>query len=304
MANSIGLAKKYIPLLDEVYKSAAKTAFLDAPEGLVREGMTANSILIPKIAMQGLGDYNKATGYVNGDVTFAWETHTFTQDRGRSFVVDAIDDMETVNTAFASVSSQFVRAYVVPEVDAYRFAVMSAKAVAAGNTAAANLAATTGLEAIDTALEAMANDEVNLENVILYVSPTMYTYLKQSDQITRMVMTNVGSAVGLTREIETVDGHPLIVVPQGRFYSAITQLDGYTGGEEAGGFTKAAGAKDINFMLVDPSAVLGVTKTATPRIWSPEQNIEADAWKFDYRLYHDIFVPDNKVNGLYVHTVA
>lgn len=304
MPNSIGLAKKYIPLLDEVYKVAAKTSFLDAPEGLTREGMTANSILIPKIAMQGLGDYNKATGYVNGDVTFAWETHTFSQDRGRSFSIDAMDNMETVDTAFASVSSQFIRAYVVPEVDAYRFAVMATKAIAASNTAAADLAATTGLEAIDVAIEAMANDEVNTENVIIYVSPTMYTYLKQSDQVTRMIMTNVGSQAGLNREIETIGGRPLVIVPQGRFYSAITQLDGATGGEEAGGYTKAVGAKDINFMIVDPTAVLGITKTAMPRIFDPETNQTANAWKFDYRLYHDIFVPDNKVNGIYVHTKA
>lgn len=304
MANSIGLAQKYVPLLDEVYKASAKTAFLDAAEGLVRETAQANVVLIPKVALQGLGDYVKSSGYVNGDVTFAWESHTFTQDRGRSFIVDAMDDMETVDTAFASVSSQFIRTRVVPEVDAYRFAVMSAKAVAAGNTAAAGLAKTTAIQAIDVAVEAMANDEVNMENVILYVSPTMYTFMKQSDVLTRMQMTNVGNATGVSREIETLDGRPVIVVPQSRFYSAITQLDGYTGGEEAGGYTKAVGAKDINFMLVDPSAVLGITKTAMPRIFDPETYQAANAWKFDYRLYHDLFVPDNKVNGLYVHTVA
>ena len=70
MANTIELAKKYLPILDEVYKVSSKTSLLDAPASLVREGMTANSILIPKVALQGLADYDNATGFVNGDVTF------------------------------------------------------------------------------------------------------------------------------------------------------------------------------------------------------------------------------------------
>lgn len=298
MGNTIGLAKKYLPILDEVYKVASKTSLLDAPANLVREGMTANSILIPKVALQGLGDYDTANGFVSGDVTFAWETHTFSQDRGRTFSIDAVENMETIDAAFASVTGQFIRTQVAPEVDAYRFATLAASA---GNEADADLTASTALEAIDTGLETLENAEVSLENVVLYVTPSVKKYLKQSDLISRQFVVNAGSMV-LNREVETLDGIPVITVPQSRFYSAITQYDGTTGGQEAGGYVKDAAGFDLNFMLVDTTAVLGVTKVALPRIFTPEENQSAHAWKYDFRLYHDIFVPDNKVNGIYVHT--
>lgn len=363
MANNIALAKKYVPILDEVYKMAAKTSVLDAPAEIVREGALANQILIPSVALDGLGDYNRSSGYVAGDVDFTWEAHTFTQDRGRSFQVDAQDDMETINMAFGATTGQFVRTKVAPEVDAYRFATMAAKAIAAGNNAAADLTNATALQAIDTAKETLANNEVDESSMVLFISPAVRTYLKQSSLITRQYVVNVGQAV-INREIEVLDNVPVIVVPQTRFYSVIDINDGTTTGQEAGGYilhgsqydaweastayalgdivveggriykattagtsgsskptfpasgTVADGAgalvwtfqsnagKNINFMIVDSNAVLGITKTALPRIFDPNENQYANAWKFDYRLYHDLFVPANKVDGIYVHTKA
>ena len=75
MANTIALRKAYSTMLDEVYKLASLTAVLDGPNELVREGANANEILIPKMSMQGLANYNKQTGYVAGDVTPVSYTH-------------------------------------------------------------------------------------------------------------------------------------------------------------------------------------------------------------------------------------
>ena len=69
MANAITLFKNYIPILDEVYKEAAKTSVLDGNPDLVRAGANANELIIPKISMDGLADYSRNGGYVNGDVT-------------------------------------------------------------------------------------------------------------------------------------------------------------------------------------------------------------------------------------------
>ena len=52
MANNIELFKKYITLLDEVYKNASLTAELDGDPALVQAGANANEIIIPKISMQ------------------------------------------------------------------------------------------------------------------------------------------------------------------------------------------------------------------------------------------------------------
>ena len=59
MANSITLFKKYIDKLDEVYKQSAKTAVLDGDSALVQMGANTNEIIVPKISMDGLGDYSR-----------------------------------------------------------------------------------------------------------------------------------------------------------------------------------------------------------------------------------------------------
>ena len=100
MANTIALRKQYSTLLDEIYKLASLTAVLDGPNELVKEGANANEILIPKMSMQGLANYNKQTGYVAGDVTLEYETKKCGYDRGRMFTIDAMDNIESAGVAF------------------------------------------------------------------------------------------------------------------------------------------------------------------------------------------------------------
>lgn len=62
-------------------------------------------------------------------------------------------------------------------------------------------------------------------------------------------------------------------------------MDGTTGGQTAGGYTGTVGdGYKINFMIVHPSAVTKVVKHVLPRIFTPNENQKADAWKFDYRM--------------------
>lgn len=112
MANTIALRKAYATMLDEVYKLASLTAVLDGPNELVKEGANANEILIPKMTMSGLANYNKQTGYVAGDVTLEYETKKCTYDRGRMFTVDAMDNIESAGVAFGRLSGEFLRTQV------------------------------------------------------------------------------------------------------------------------------------------------------------------------------------------------
>ena len=122
MANSITLFKKYIDLLDEVYQNASVTSALDGDMTLVQMGANTNEIVIPKISMDGLADYDRNGGYVHGDVTLTNETVKFNYDRGRKFTVDAMDNEETAGLAFGKLAAEFIRTKVVPELDAFRFA--------------------------------------------------------------------------------------------------------------------------------------------------------------------------------------
>ena len=120
MANNIELAKSYVPLLDEVYKNASLTSDLDGATELVQAGANANELIIPMMEMDGLANYNRNGGYVDGDVTLTNQTVACNYDRGRKFFVDSMDNAETAGIAFGRLSGEFIRTKVVPEMDAFR----------------------------------------------------------------------------------------------------------------------------------------------------------------------------------------
>ena len=299
MANTITTQVDYTDLLDEVYKNAAKTAGLEAEQGMIRETELAGTFLIAKMSLDALGDYSRATGFVDGDATLTWETHTFSQDRARSFSIDNMDNLETADIAFGRLAGEFIRTAEVPEVDAYRFSVMAG---GAGTEASADLTSSTTAEAVDTAQVVMDDAEVSEEGRILYATSQIIKNIQNSDLFTRNL--DITTPSGINRTIQAYDGMEIVKVPQGRFYSAITMLDGSTGGEEAGGYTKAAGGFDLNFMIVHPSSVISAVKHQKVRVFSPDVNQDKDAYKYDFRIYYDLFVLDNKTDGIYVHTVA
>lgn len=295
-SNSIALAQKYVPILDGVYKDASKFSILDTANSDVKF-INANTVLLPKLEMDGLADYSRNGGFVNGAATLTWGTYTLRQDRGRDFVIDAMDDEETMNVAFGRLASEFIRTKVTPEIDAYTAAALATK-VPAANTVSGTLASgAAAVAAIDDGTEKLDNLEVPYEGRILFVSPTMYKALKSG--ITRMVMNRDDN---VNYNVEMYNDMRVITVPQARFVTAIDLLDGTTSGEEAGGYAKASGAADIDFMIVHPTAVRKIAKHVVPRIFANGVWQKSDGAAFQYRIYHDVFVLDNKVNGLYMHT--
>lgn len=295
MANSFVLAQNYLKLMDEVYKANAKTSILDSTKVQI---VNANTIKVFKTSMDGLGDYSRNDGYTKGNVTGTWETLTLTKDRGRTFMVDRMDNEETIGMAFGTLAGEFLRTKVVPEIDAYTFAKLAGTTGITAATPADVTVGTTDLpKLISEAERNMNEDEVPIEGRVLFISETAYAALQS--KIDRTTMNGDSS---INNGVITYDGMQLIRVPQNRFYTAITLYDGKTSSQEAGGYvgTKTTGY-NINFMIVHPSALTKVVKHVLPRIFSPEVNQDADAWKFDYRVYHDTFVYDNKVKGIYLH---
>ena len=111
--NSVVLAAKYLPILDEVYKKYSLTAPLEVNPKLI-SFTGANAVNIFKTAMDGLADYSRANGYVAGGAQGSWETLTLGKDRGRKFQIDVMDDEETLNMYFGTLVGEFIRTRVVP----------------------------------------------------------------------------------------------------------------------------------------------------------------------------------------------
>ena len=125
MANTIVLAKNYVPLLDEVYKRESVTADLTGDPAMARAGANASEIVYPQIAVTGLGDYNRNSGYTQGTVDFKWVSTKYNYDRGAKLSVDAMDNQETYNLAFGMAGAELMRTRVAPEADAFTFATLA-----------------------------------------------------------------------------------------------------------------------------------------------------------------------------------
>ena len=286
MANAIEKFKKYIDALDAVYKYASVTSVLDGNNKLVRMGANANEIIIPKMSLDGLADYDRANGYVAGDVTLTNETVTFNYDRGRSFTVDAMDNEETAGIAFGQLSGEFLRTKVAPEIDAFRFAQYAgAEGISSASDDLADGLAV--LAALIEAQNTMDEAEVPVESRILFITPTHYNLVANVDTTKSKAVLNSFSQIKK--------------VPQSRFYTAIDLYDGKGDGETAGHYVKSAGGKAINFMAIEKSAAIQYQKHVVSKVVSPEENQTSDGWKFFYRAYGITDVYENKTKGIYLH---
>ena len=330
MANQIAKFKKYVALLDEVYQNASKTAVLESDATLARAGANANEIIIPKLDMDGLGDYDRNSGYVHGDVTMTNETVQFNYDRGRKFSVDAMDNEETAGLAFGRLAAEFMRTKVVPEQDAFRFAKYASLA---GTKQKETLSAGTDvLKALQIATAAMNDDEVPTENRHLFITSALLIAARNVD--TNKSRDILGAFASITE------------VPTARFMTLVGLLDGKTSGEEKGGFGKVAtvyqqtqdvaivagktyytksgntytavenpvvadiatyyevktdGSHQINFLIAEKSAIMQFTKHRVDKAIPPEDNPDADAWIFNFREYGLADMYENKTAGVYLN---
>ena len=297
MANSISTAKKFVPLLDEAYRKASLTSILDGDPTLVREGANFGELIIPIMNLQGLGDYDRNSGYVDGDVTLTNETITCNYDRGRMFNVDTMDNIESASLAFGMLANEFIKNKVAPELDAFRLACYASEA---GVTKVSGTLSTGAdvVAALRAAVTKMDEDEVPAEERYLFITPTLHGLVQDMD--------TTKSREVLARFAGVVD------VPQTRFYSKLALKNGRlitfgsgdnltTDDQREGGFVKATTGKDLNFMVIHKPAIIQFQKHVAPKIITPEVNQSGDSYKFGYRNVGIADVYENKLAGVYVH---
>jgi hypothetical protein len=281
MANSITLPVQYLQALDLMYKRGALTSVLDNAEAQ----MVGKEFKIKKVTVQGPGAMTRGGAYKSGDVTVAWQSVTPDYDRGRKFVIDALDEME-VGGLYMDAAAEYERVWSIPEIDAYRFAKY---AVAKGAGAEASLTASTAIAAINTGMGTMDSNEVPTEGRVLFIESSLYRAIQTLDT---------------TKSRETLkDFAQIIPVPQSRFYTAITMYDGETSGQEAGGYIKnASTGLNINFMIVHPTAITQAVKRTTTPVDAPDSDY--DAYRVSNRKYGYCAAKSNKTKGIYLHNVA
>lgn len=291
--NSIALAEKYTPLLDEVFKKASVTTDLENNK-IQFNGVKTVKIL--KVETPPLDEYDRSSGFKKGSVKAEWEDWKLEQDRGIEFSVDAVDNEESLDATFGAASSEFIRTKVAPEVDLFRFAKLASTKGVSVATAAKLTTGEAVLKALTAAASKMDEDEVPEEGRILYIASSLKRLVDEVDNY---------KSKKVFEEFAKV-----IKVPQSRFYTKTTYVEETDeNGETHKVIAPAEDAAPINFMIVVPSAQQSTAKHVKLRIFLADgdngtganKNQDADSHKFQYRIVHDTNTYENKRAGIYVH---
>lgn len=294
-ANDINYATLFQTVLDEQMVQESVTGWMDGNAGQIQYN-GGKDVKVPKMSMTGLGDYSRSGGYPEGSVSLEYETFTMTQDRGAQFLLDQMDVNETNFVANATrVMTEFQRLFVVPEVDAYRISKIATYTME-GAPSNVEYGYTPAAESI---IEKLA-DAVEIGGYDSYIMATPETVKALEMQIGANNLGSVSYAqAGFDQTVPAFNGRPIIKVDPSRMVTAIQTADLVDGA--GGGWSKAASALDINFIVVPRTTPIAVNKLDEPKIFEPRAVQEYSGWLIDYRRYHDLWVMDNKVEGIYVN---
>lgn len=307
MANSIELITKYsTKAWDKVYKAEAISSLLDAPEAQV-QFTGAKTVKIAKFSASGLGNYYRNNdaigtgnhfGYAGGNVGLTWEEFTLEQDRSARYPVELFDNEETDGLTLGAATTEISRTIMIPEVDAYCFSKI------AGYTSKdlenrvddVEITKDNSLTVLNEALLYFDEHEVPAEKQIIFVSPKYMNLLRNNTHELSRYLMQADYSKDVKFTLTSYEGRKLAVVPPQRFK---TDID-LTGN----GVHWGTDSKEIDFMVVATDAVMHVVKYNKVKIISGDMNLAGanfDGYSIFARIYHDVFVPDNKRFAIYAH---
>ena len=295
--NVLTYAEIWQTALDQQMLEISTTAWMEANASQVRYN-GGSKVQLPKMSLEGMGTYSRSGGFPDGAATLEWEERTLTMDRGKEFNLDSMDYDETGFVASAPViMSEFQRTKVVPEVDAYRYSRIFQLSNAKLRTEAYTPAVGTIYSQIKSNIKSIQNVIGEGEDLVIAISYDAADALDKSTEFDRAVQLMDFTMGGITTKVRSIDGIPLVRIPSARFKSAYTF-------SATNGFSAAATAMNINWIIAARSALIAVVKTDKVRIFDPATNQDMDAWRIQYRKYHDLWIMDNKFDGIWVSYTA
>ena len=285
--NTLEFATKFSGELDKIVVQKAVTGFL-ADNVFRQKFVGAKTVIMPDIDFVGLADYDRDNGFARGATTISHQSFELTMDRGRQLMLDREDLDETgVANLAGQVLGEFARTKVVPEVDAYVLSKLAGVATTQDNI---DSESTTGKYFADfiKQVNAIRAEIGHDEELISFADNTFYTGLMTSDEFGKTIDVGSFKKGEVDTQVTRVNGVPIIPVADSRMKTVFTFSNN--------GFAPAGDDKDIRLIVMPRKAASLVKKTETMRIFTPDQNKDADAYVFNYRLYYDVFVKKSNLN--------
>ena len=142
------------------------------------------------------------------------------------------------------------------------------------------------------AFEWLTESGVPDEDQVIFVNPAIARMIKSTTELNKMITQADFTSNGVTFKLPAYDGRPIVVVPSSRFMTNVqTGSNGYFAGTNS---------KQINYMIVSKRAIIPVVKIEKSQVFTPDRVQDFDGYKVNFRMYHDLIIPKNKVVGAYV----
>lgn len=322
--NNIELITKFSPKAwDTVYKQESMSSMLDADSRLV-QFTGAKTVKIGKFQSGGLHDYYRnnmgdprvATapsgaefvgsagfGYQKSAARLVWEEFTLRCDRAAAFQIEKFDNEESGEELVGLGVTEISRTVIVPEVDAYTFSTIASYCTEGlGNLVAEKITAAENpaegeknpIASLNDAFVYFANHEVPIKDQIVFASPEFVNSLRNTKEVTKFLSQEDFNNKDINFQIMKYQGRTIVEVSPERLRTNI--LLG------AGGYTWGADSQGINYLMVAKSSVIHVVKYEKVKVIGDDLNLAGngfDGYTIYARIYHDVFVPDNKRYALY-----
>lgn len=285
MPNTINYAEKFSPQLRELYGQESTCDALYHSNSDINV-VGAKEIHIPVLSVSGYKDHNRnVLSFNGGTYTNDYETKTLDHDRDIEFAVDPMDVDETDEIlSLANIHNRFERTQAIPERDAYTYSKLYAEAERVGaEIKTTTLTVENILTDFDTNLEILEDKGVPLDRLILFCTPTYKKLLKNAEGIQRTL--DIKNGGGIDRRVHSVDDiSNIVTVPSARFKTLYDFTDGWKAG---------VGAKQINYILIDPEAQVSRDKCSYIHFFTPGSDSRtADKYLYQNRKYNGTFAID------------
>ena len=254
--------------------------------------VNADTIKIPILSVKGRvnGDRD-SIGTAARNYNNTWETKQLTNFRKWSTLVHPLDIDETNAVAsIQNITKVFNEEQKFREKDCYLISKLYSDWTGQGKTANTTaITASNILTVIDKMMEDMTEKRVPTQGRILYLTPTMNTYLKSAIQRKLTATEDV-----VRRQIEMLDDVEIVEVPSACMKTSYTFTESCEVASKAG---------QINLFLVHPSAVITPERYNFVNLSEPTALTEGKYYYYE-EAYEDVFILNKKADGLAFNITA
>ena len=272
---AIDLATKFSPLVDETFTSESRTSLVTNTD---YDFVGSHSIKVYSVGTASMNDYARNTTGLNrygtpADLSATATEFTMERDRSFTFVIDAMDEDETLGALNAGTAlARQISEVVIPEVDLYTYGKMvsgAGKVKYSIDVTAQNFSA---YEEMTDATEYQDDKKVPIDGRVLICNPTFYKGLKKDEKF--ILDSEIGQDMRIRGVVGMCDGMLVQKVP-----SSVLPAN-------------------VLFIVAHPVATTLAIKLAEYKIHTEAPGVSGSL--VEGRLYYTAFVRPNKKEAIYV----